>query len=447
MRKSGILLHISSLPNKNGKGRIDKAAQDFIHFLAKAGQKIWQVLPINPVGFGGSPYQCYSVFAGDTNLIDESAFISTYNLEDYKNFLSKHSSWLNDYALFTALKVKHNNLPWYNWEKKYKFREEEAIAIFAKENHVLIEQTKFNQFVFFIKWQDFRKEANQSGIEIFGDLPIYPSPDSSDVWARPDLFQYDESLNPQAVAGVPPDYFSEDGQYWGNPLYCWENYDIFDWWMRRIEHNFEMFDIIRIDHFRGLESYWSIPYGEETAKNGEWKKAPGKKLLSIIFDKFPNEKIIAEDLGIITSEVENLRNSFGLAGMKILQFAFNEGYESSYLPHRINENCVVYTGTHDNNTTLGWHKDSKRTKRDKAFTLKYLNCNEEEIVKAMIRAAWASPSKIAIAPMQDFLELGAEARMNTPGTIESNWNWQMNENSLSENLANWILDLTRIYFR
>ncbi len=492
-RSSGILLHPTSLPGKYGVGTLGNEAYKFVDFLIKSKQKLWQILPLGPTGYGASPYQCFSAFAGNPVLIDleklvESGYLNVEDLEtaeifdnskfDYdkafnfkkpllvkafKNFkimddvlekskfevfYSNNSSWLDDYSLFRSLMEYFDGKSWQDWDEDIKLRESAAIQRYTEDLSEKIEFHKFTQYLFFKQWLEVKAYANENGIKIIGDIPIFVSFDSSDAWANPEIFLFDEDRKPVSVAGVPPDYFSETGQLWGNPLYNWEvlKETNFKWWVERVEKNLEISDIIRLDHFRGFSNYWSIPYGAKTAINGEWIPAPGKELFETIREHLGVLPIIAEDLGIITHDVHELRDYFGFPGMKILQFAFDPHNESTHLPHTYSKNTVVYTGTHDNETTLGWFYSTYEESRN--FAKNYLKINTEKSVTwQFIQAAWASVSNIAIAPMQDFLELGNEARMNTPGTIFENWQWRLKDGELSDSLAIRLKDLTKLYFR
>jgi 4-alpha-glucanotransferase len=488
MRKSGILLHITSLPSREGIGTLGEGANKFIEFLELAEIKLWQVLPLGHIGYGNSPYQTYSAFAGNPYLIDLENFadieyeetgklfgrhffddpvdydeIVPYKIDklkyyltkmpltlpDYRKFCEISSWWLDDYALFMVLKDNFKGLPWYEWSDEYKYRHPDKIEEFRNKNQHALELYRMMQHLFFEDWSIIKGYANSRGIEIIGDMPIYVSLDSADVWCHPELFQLDDKLNPISVAGVPPDYFSESGQLWGNPLYKWEEHQKtnFDWWIRRFEQSFELFDYVRFDHFRGLESYWAVPSGEENAINGKWIKAPGEELLQLVIEKFGTGKIIAEDLGIITDEVRKLRDKFDLPGMKILQFAFSSDEESSYLPHNHIKNCVVYTGTHDNDTIKGWFEGEYLSDEDKRYALDYLHTDEAHIVDSMIRAAYASVADTAIIPMQDWLKLGSYDRMNTPGEECDNWECRINRKATNEELAERIRKMVRTYRR
>lgn len=491
-RKSGILIHPSSLPGKFGIGTFGAEAYQFVDFLQKSRMGIWQILPLGPTGFGNSPYQCFSAFAGNPLLIDlvqlkemnfitdedllehgshfvESSVVDFKEVESlkmillrkayqsfrmiadqysgYLDFCFRYANILDDYSLFMAIKEYHGGRSMMEWSLPLRQKNQEAIiAIYDK----LIDEVgfqKFIQYIFFKQWIQLKKYANERGIEIMGDIPIYVSYDSADVWANPEYFEVDENLLPINVAGVPPDYFSPTGQLWGNPVYNWNamQADDFAWWRRRIQATFQMFNTVRIDHFRGFSQYWAIPYGEKTAINGTWKNALGIELFQSIERHFGKLPIVAEDLGVITPDVELLRDSCGFPGMKILQFAFDSCENNIYLPHTFEKQCVVYTGTHDNNTTLGWFFEA--SEQDSNKSIKYMDCEGKSFVKAMIRLAWASVANTAIVPMQDLLELGAHARMNTPGTIENNWHWKMQTGQIDDCLAQEMEHLNHLYGR
>jgi len=488
MRRSGILLHISSLPSEFGIGSLGNEAIRFIDFLESSKQKLWQILPLGYIGAGNSPYNTFSAFAGNPYLIDIQKLIDTellisseihpiplfpeekvdyhlvmewkYNLlniaaqrfntydSEYKLFIEANSFWLDDFTLFYLLKIINNNLSWYDWEKQYRLYNQNLLEQLKRDYSKQIEHIKIIQYLFHKQWFEIKSYANKKGISIIGDIPIYVSLDSADIWSKPSLFELDENLAPTIVAGVPPDYFCEMGQLWGNPIYKWENHisDDFSWWLNRIEHNLNLYDILRIDHFRGLESYWGVPFGEKTAINGKWYEAPGYNLLKLIQSKFGTQNIIAEDLGNITTEVEALRDKFDLPGMKILQFAFSKGFESSYLPHNHIKNCVIYTGTHDNNTTIGWHNDKLRSNEDKEFTKDYINSDDSLFINNFIRMAYSSVADTVIIPMQDWLELDETARMNIPGKADGNWEWRLANDDYYK-FSGEIAKITEIYFR
>lgn len=489
-RGSGVLMHITSLPGPHGIGTLGIYAKNFVDFLKKSGQKYWQILPVGPTGYGNSPYQAFSAFAGNPFLIDieeliklgylTKEIVANYDFESddesvdykkvisqknlllkeaYRNFLAKESEgvldkfkeshdWLDDYSLFMTLKEHYDNQAWQAWKPSHKLRKESTIATFRKSHRKEINFWIFVQYIFYKQWADLKTYANELGIEIIGDMPIYVSSDSSDTWAHPELFYFDKKSNPVAVAGCPPDAFSETGQLWGNPLYDWKvNEETeFKWWIKRMKSSMELYDIIRIDHFRGFESYWEIPATDETAENGRWVKGPGMKLFDAINDVLPNIRIIAEDLGFLTDEVIKLREDSGYPGMKILQFAFDSREESDYLPHNYESHCIVYTGTHDNDTVMGWFESAD--KDDVEMAIKYLSLTKSEGYHwGYIRGAWSSVAEIAIAPMQDFLGLGTEHRMNIPSTIGGNWEWRVKEKDLTLKLARRMHKLTKLYGR
>lgn len=492
-RSSGILLHPTSLPGKFGIGSLGKEAFDFVDFLVESGQKLWQVFPLGPTGYGDSPYQCFSAFAGnpllisleklveeglltendlntnetfDTNLVDFGKVINfkfpvlrkAYShfamngsqLEKIKfdTFCQNSSLWLEDYALFMALKDHFGGKPWIEWDLDIKMREEKALEYYANHLSETINFQKFIQYLFFKQWKEVKSYANSNYIKVVGDIPIFVAFDSADAWSNPDIFLFDQDRKPVKVAGVPPDYFSATGQLWGNPLYDWNKLEEtgFQWWIDRIKSNLVLSDIIRIDHFRGFAAYWAVPYGEKTAINGEWVPAPGKALFTAIEKALGTLPIIAEDLGLITPDVIELRDHFNFPGMKILQFAFDSGEENDYLPHTYDKNCVVYTGTHDNDTVLGWYQKAKA--EDKKFLADYINvvCNDSNISMELLKAAWASTAVIALAPFQDLLGLGSEARINTPGVAAGNWMWRAKAEQINSSKASDLRKVTKLYF-
>lgn len=488
-RGAGILLPVSSLPSKYGIGTFGKAARKWVDFLAAAHQRYWQVLPLGPTSFGDSPYQSYSAFAGEPLYIDLDLLCEQGLLKEkkckktdwgsdrfrvdydtvragrepllrraYENFPDKkaverfrraQAAWVEDYALYMAVKARQGGRPWTEWEDGIRLRRPDAVKQWKAKCAADVEYHVFTQYLFFEQWKALKKYANKQGVKLIGDAPIYVALDSADVWAHPELFQLDENCLPTEVAGCPPDAFSEDGQLWGNPLYRWDvmEQNGFSWWMRRIKANLSMFDVLRIDHFRGLESYYAIPYGEETAKNGRWRRGPGMKFIKTINEGLKDAPIIAEDLGMLTPAVHRLLKSSGYPGMKILQFAFSASEESSYLPHNLPNHCVVYTGTHDNDTTRGWL--SAASPEDLRLALDYLGLEDEKDgVWAFIRAALGSVADLAVIPMQDYLELGSEARINIPSTVGgNNWRWRMEKGAAAKKLAKKIARLTDIYGR
>lgn len=493
-RSSGILFHPTSLPGKYGIGTLGKEAYAFIDFLKKSRQKLWQIFPLGPTGYGDSPYQSFSSFAGNPYLIDfdlliEAHLLSEEDLRDvffgdneeyidygaiynqkypllrkaYENFKSsdnhemrenlehfkrENASWLNDYSLYISLKNHFNGLPWNEWAHDIKNREHGAMEHYKNELADDIEYHNFIQFLFFKQWGDVKRYANENGIKIIGDIPIFVAADSSDAWANPEIFLFDEERKPVKVAGVPPDYFSATGQLWGNPLYNWQKLKEtnYSWWVERVRANLSTCDIIRIDHFRGFEAYWAVPYGDDTAINGQWEPGPGIDLFNAIKSQLGELPIIAEDLGLMTQGVIDLREATGFPGMKILGFAFDSGEENDYLPHTYTKNCVVYTGTHDNDTLIGWFQKAKE--EDRQFARDYLNSrSDDEIHWDAIRGAWSSVANMVISPVQDFLGLGSEARINTPGVAAGNWQWRLRHGVLTDELAERIAKLTRVYSR
>ena len=493
-RSSGILFHPTSLPGKYGIGTLGKEAYAFIDFLKKSRQKLWQIFPLGPTGYGDSPYQSFSSFAGNPYLIDfdlliEAHLLSEEDLRDvffgdneeyidygaiynqkypllrkaYENFKSsdnhemrenlehfkrENASWLNDYSLYISLKNHFNGLPWNEWAHDIKNREHGAMEHYKNELADDIEYHNFIQFLFFKQWGDVKRYANENGIKIIGDIPIFVAADSSDAWANPEIFLFDEERKPVKVAGVPPDYFSATGQLWGNPLYNWQKLKEtnYSWWVERERANLSTCDIIRIDHFRGFEAYWAVPYGDDTAINGQWEPGPGIDLFNAIKSQLGELPIIAEDLGLMTQGVIDLREATGFPGMKLLGFAFDSGEENDYLPHTYTKNCVVYTGTHDNDTLIGWFQKAKE--EDRQFARDYLNSrSDDEIHWDAIRGAWSSVASMAISPVQDFLGLGSEARINTPGVAAGNWQWRLRHGVLTDELAERIAKLTRVYSR
>lgn len=460
-RRAGVLLHVTSLPNENGQGNMGKEAYNFVNFLHDAGVKVWQTLPLGVPHGDGSPYQCLSAHAGNPTLIDLEDLVNKGWLqeaercyscelgEDYRencliakafagfnnlasadekqaflDYCVEKASWLDDYALFVALRTEFSAQCWNQWPEPLKEREANAINEARCRLAAAIEIIQFEQFVFYSQWMALKKYANEHDVLLFGDIPIFVSYDSSDVWANRDVFKLDAQGEMSVVAGVPPDYFSVTGQRWGNPHYDWKylKKSKFVWWAERMRSQLEMFDILRIDHFRGFEAAWEIPADEDTAINGEWVKAPGKALLSALKKEFGNIPLIAEDLGIITEEVDALRTGFNLPGMKILQFAFGDNADNPYLPHNYELNTVVYTGTHDNDTTLGWFNSLQDHEKERIYG--YLGCSQVSMPSLLMGTAFSSVANLAIVPMQDILELGSEDRMNIPGTVTGNWKWQ-----------------------
>ena len=480
------MLHITSLPSPYGVGNLGRAAYDFVDFLKKAGQRCWQILPICPPGYGDSPYQAFSTFAGNPYLIDPDQLIAAGWLTqeeldsqswgsdpaqvdfallyetrlpmlrrafarfsqsrpaDFDEYLAAQSSWLPEYALFMAVKAHFGNGPWTAWPADIRAHQPAAIRRWQKELAEEIQFHCFLQYCFHIQWQRLRSYANANGIRIIGDLPIYVPLDSADVWANPENFQLTRTRRPRVVAGCPPDGFSRNGQYWGNPIYDWDRMAAhgFDWWLRRVGAAGQSFDIVRIDHFRGIESYWSIPAANRTARRGHWVKGPGLQLVNAIKNAYPDIDFIAEDLGFLTPEVLQLVADSGFPGMKVLEFAFDPREPSNYLPHRYPENCVCYTGTHDNETLLQFCK--ALSPESDAYARDYLGIGlEDDLPAAIIEAGMGSRADLFVAQMQDYLGLGADARMNEPGTLKpENWRWRMLPGQLTDALAEKIACLT-----
>ena len=491
-RSSGILMPVSSLPSPYGIGTFGQAAYDFADFLHAAGQKYWQLLPLGPTSHGDSPYQSFSTYAGNPYFIDldlliedglltvqevtavnwgtnpryvdyeriyegRFAVLSKAKIRGWKRdldavnaFVVENKHWLPDYALFMACKRHFGMKAWTQWEDD-DIRLRKSPDVLERYRTLLREDVElfiYLQFLFFKQWNTLKEYIHSLGMQIIGDLPIYVAMDSADVWSEPQFFQLDEYNIPTDVSGVPPDYFCEDGQLWGNPLYRWEamEEDGFGWWLRRIDGVGKLFDVIRIDHFRGLESYWAVPYGEPTARNGRWVKGPGMKLLDTLQKWFPQLTFIAEDLGCLTPEVQELLVASGLPGMKVLAFAFDSKTPSSYLPHFHIENCICYTGTHDNSPLSLWREEID--KEDLAFACTYLGLNKQEGFNwGIIRGGMSSVAKLFIAQMQDYLELGAGHRINSPGIPDGNWKWRMLQGENTAALAEKISEMTRIYGR
>ena len=489
MRESGILMHISSLPNAYGIGTMGKCAYEFVDFLKEAGQKYWQILPLSPTGYGDSPYQSFSTFAGNHYLIDletliEEGLLLRSEVESvtwgsdpirvdygclYENrskilrlayqrfvpdaafdrFVKENVDWLEDYGLFMALKERSQGKPWQDWSLSLMMRFPNVIADCRRELEDTVRFQQFLQYVFFRQWKALRSYANEKGIKIIGDVPIYVPLDSADVWAEPGLFQLDASCRPKRVAGCPPDSFSADGQLWGNPIYDWDKMKQtgYEWWVRRLSAAARMYDVVRFDHFRGFESYWSITAGDKTAAFGRWEPGPGMDFIDAVRTALPNLDFIAEDLGFVTPEVRKLQEDSGYPGMKVLQFAFDSREESDYLPHTYPVNSVCYSGTHDNLTMVQWLEEAPA--EDVAFAKVYLGLNEAEgLIPGIIRGCMGSVSRLCIIQMQDWLELGAFARMNFPGTLSSdNWSWRAEPGFVTPELTHRIHETTRIYGR
>ncbi|MBE6958117.1 MAG: 4-alpha-glucanotransferase [Ruminococcaceae bacterium] len=488
MRESGILMHITSLPGRYGVGTMGKQAHRFVDFLQAAGQRFWQILPLNPTGYGDSPYQSCSAYAGNHYLIDLELLVEEGLLQEeelqgifwgeredkvdfgllYQNrlkvlrlaydrfrdqaaldaFCGKNWTWLADFALFMALKDHFQGLPWYAWEDGAKFRQPETIAKLQTELADLIRFYCFVQYLFDKQWNALRAYAHSKNVRLIGDVPIYVPYDSVEVWCEPRCFQLDEALAPTAVAGCPPDAFSEDGQLWGNPLYRWDamQEDGYSWWLRRLAAAGTRYDVVRLDHFRGFEAYWSVPAQDETARNGHWVKGPGMDLIRAVKENLPGLNMIAEDLGFLTQEVLDLRDNSGFPGMKVLEFAFDSRDPSDYLPHNYPVNSVCYIGTHDNMTLCQWLETASAETR--AYATEYMGLNEQEgPVWGVVRTAMSSVSKLCILQMQDLLELGGEARMNFPGTMTgANWTWRAKA-GFTDGLASRLYQITKRYGR
>lgn len=495
-RSAGVIMHIASLPGKFGIGTFGKEAYEYVEFLYKSGMRYWQILPLGQTGYGDSPYQSFSAFAGnpyfidfdilkDEGILSKAEYINEnygdneeyidygllFNIKyivlrrAYENFKKSHNFllkeyfesfkeennwWLDNYSLYMAVKGKFNLASWQEWDDDIKKRRPEAIELYRNELSDEIEFWSFIQFLFFKQWNELKSYANEKGIKIIGDMPIYVAEDSADVWSNPEAYLiYEETLKPISIAGCPPDAFSEIGQLWGNPLYDWNYMEKtgYKWWIKRVEESLKIYDVVRIDHFRGFESYWEIPYGDTTAINGEWVKGPGIKLFNAIKESLGEINVIAEDLGFLTNEVKEFLEETGFPGMKVLQFAFDEREESNYLPHTYTNNCIAYTGTHDNDTFRGWF-ELTGNKSDVKYCKEYLALTEEEGYNwGFIRGAWASVADVSIALMQDFLNLGNETRVNFPSTLGGNWKWRIKEGSYNTELADKIYKYTKMYGR
>ncbi len=489
MRKSGILMHITSLPGPYGVGTMGKQAFAFVDFLHQAGQQYWQVLPLTPTGYGDSPYQSCSSYAGNHYMIDldllvEQGLLTSRELQEiswgeqptrvdfgrlyenrlsvlrkaferfaenqqFQQFLEDNASWLSDFALYMALKDRFGGAPWYQWPNPLKFREESAVEAAASEVNEEIHFYCFVQYLFYKQWGQLRDYAHANGVKIIGDVPIYVPYDSVEVWKEPQHFQLDENLAPTAVAGCPPDAFSEDGQLWGTPLSRWERMkeDGYQWWMHRLAAAGKLYDVVRLDHFRGFEAYWSVPFGDETARNGRWIQGPGLDFVNAVKEKLPQISLIAEDLGFLTQEVLDLRDESGFPGMKVLGFAFDSRELSDYLPHTYPRNSVCYTGTHDNMTMRQWFETAPADAV--AYAREYMALSEEEgLVWGVVRTAQSCVSDLCVISMQDLLDLGGEARMNFPGTTTgSNWTWRACSGFTGNGLAQRLYGLTKLYGR
>lgn len=490
-RGAGLLLPVSSLPSPYGIGAFGKAGFDFVDLLVKAKQKYWQVLPLGPTSYGDSPYQSFSAFAGNPYFIDIDTLISEglleqsevdehfwgdeedkvdyeaiYNSrfvilkkafgrsnhqtkEEYIQFCNENSYWIDDYSLYMAIKYHFDNKEWLLWDEDIRFRKTNTVKKYEKELSEDVDFWKFCQFKFYQQWFKLKAYANEKGIRIIGDIPLYVAMDSSDVWVHGDLFELDERKKPINIAGVPPDCFSETGQRWGNPLYDWDKMeqDDFDWWRKRMQASAKLYDVVRIDHFIGIVRYFRIPAECETAEYGKYKNGPGKKLTKVIEESIGEAKIIAEDLGVIIPSVRKLMDSTGFPGMKILQFAFNSGSDNEYLPHNYNSsNTVVYGGTHDNQTMVGYLKTIGKAEEE--YALEYLGVKrKKDIPDAVIKVAYASNAAVAVFQVQDILKLDDSARMNLPSSLGRNWQWRMKEGQLTEECIKWLNKLAGTYGR
>lgn len=491
-RSAGILLHVTSLPGAHGNGDLGPAAYHFVDWLVVAGQRLWQMLPLGPGGLANSPYMSLSAFAGNPLVVDllelqargwlvpsdfdgmpaftdgrvdfakaipfrkkmhlaasKRFFVSGSDVDRkaFESFCKRERSWLDDYSLFETLNEVHENALWSTWPAAYAFRDAATLRKARKEFHENIRHHQFVQWCFRRQWDSLKRYANERGVRLIGDIPIFVAHHSADVWSHQELFHLDKKGNPTVVAGVPPDYFSKTGQRWGNPLYRWDKMqsEKFAWWIERFKGTLALFDIVRVDHFRGFEAYWEIPASEKTAVKGRWVKAPGKALFTAVRRQLRDLPIIAEDLGVITREVTELRDTFELPGMKVLQFAFAGGPENAFLPHNYTPHCVVYTGTHDNDTTTGWFRTA--TERERQFSRKYLSANGAGITKDLMRAALSSVADMAVVPFQDVLDLGSEHRMNLPGTTDGNWEWRFSWSMVGPQHADSMYELTALSYR
>ena len=484
---------VASLPGKYGIGTFGKESYEFVDMLAEAGQSYWQMLPLGPTSYGDSPYQSFSTFAGNPYFIDPELLIEEgllkkkeadaydfgrkadtidygkiyksrfamlkkafaradlANDKAYERFCKANKFWLEDYALYMAVKNSFGGVSFIEWDEPIRKRDKKTVDIYKKKNAKEIEFYRFLQYKFLVQWKALKKYANNKGVKIIGDIPIYVAFDSADTWASPELFQFDEKGYPTAVAGCPPDGFSATGQLWGNPLYDWEYHKKtgYKWWIRRIRHCYELYDVVRVDHFRGFDSYYAIPYGDKTAKYGKWQKGPGFELFAAIKDALGDVDMIAEDLGFLTPSVLRLVKRSGCPGMKVIQFAFDSRDDSGYLPHNYDQNTVVYTGTHDNDTTVGWFGTMKAA--DRRMALKYINregfSSDNDLARSFIKLAMGSVSRLCIIPMQDWLGLDGRARINVPSTLGGNWVWRMKKGAFSKRIAKEMREVTRLYAR
>ena len=491
-RAAGILMPITSLPSEYGIGCFSKSAYDFVDWLKEAGQSYWQILPLGPTSYGDSPYQSFSTFAGNPYFISLKALVEEgvltkedcdkvswgrradsvdyekiykgrYKLlrkayensnisenPDYQKFVAENSWWLSDYALFMAVKDQFGGVEWTKWAEDIRLRWANAMDYYRRELYFDIEFQQYMQFKFYEQWMKLKKYANEKGIQIIGDIPIYVAMDSADTWAHPELFQLDEENVPVAVAGCPPDGFSATGQLWGNPLYRWDYHRNtgYQWWISRLSYVFRLYDVVRIDHFRGFDEYFSIPYGAENAIGGHWEKGPGIDLFRKVEQALGWKQVIAEDLGYVTDSVRQLVHDSGFPGMKVLQFAFDPSGESVYLPHRYSENCVVYTGTHDNDTTRGWYRTLDKESRD--FAKEYMGVSrldDDTLTWDFMRLAMGSAAQLCVTPIQDILGIDGSGRINMPSTLGGNWTWQMEKGAFDKKIVHKLYRMTQLYGR
>ena len=498
-RSAGLLLHITSLPSRFGIGDLGPEAYHFADLLSEAGQRYWQILPLNPTesGYGNSPYSSHSAFAGNPLLISPELLVEDGLLQkkdlnsseefseerveyekvadfklklwqqafdnfreqdnadlqkEYKAFQKEHQAWLQDFARFAAFKKRFENRSWVQWPQEIKKRDEQAMKELAKEMQDEVEFEQFMQFLFYRQWERLKQYCHEKDICFFGDMPFYVSHDSADVWSNPEYFKLDEEGNSTGVSGVPPDFFSETGQLWGTPVFDWKTLakNDYDWWIRRIDHNLRLFGLLRLDHFRAFSAYWEVPAGEDTAMNGKWEKSPGAEILSLVQKKHPQMPIIAEDLGEIDQPVRDLMKQFDLPGMLVLLFAFvsdEKAFEGSFMPHNHTRNSIVYTGTHDNSTVVAWYKDSKAGDKKSLSDYAFHELSEDNVHEVMGRLALASVAQLAVLPVQDVLGLGKEAIMNKPSTSRGNWQWRLKKNQFSKKEARKLGELTKLYGR
>ncbi len=499
-RRSGIIAHPTSFPGRFGCGDLGPSAYEFVNFLEDAGQQVWQILPLGPTGYGDSPYQSFSAFAGNPYMIDldhlveqghlskadiepvptfpadrvDYGWIFTYKLpilekaaqnfqhsmqgeekEAFHQFCDDNKNWLDDYALFASVKDSHGGNLWTKWDKDIAMQQPEAVESWKHKTADAVFNRKYQQFQFFKQWYALKQYANKKGISVMGDIPIYVALDSADAWANPELYKFNEENKPTVVAGVPPDYFSATGQLWGNPIYDWDVHraEGYSWWINRFQHTLKTVDIIRIDHFRGFESFWEVSARDRTAENGTWRQGPGTDLFNALENALGELPIIAEDLGVITNQVEALRDELGFPGMAVLQFGFGDDANNTHLPHNFKQNMAVYTGTHDNDTTVGWYSSGGGTmskqqmEEERDYVRRYYATDGWEINWTFIRSIMGSVADTAVVPLQDILGLGSEARMNTPGKSEGNWQWRYKPEQLDPNLSARLKEMAVIYGR